>query len=61
MAGAEQGSTAQPPPVVLDARTADVGVDREALRRRRLRTIAVLVGLPTAYLWFRILTGSRPL
>jgi hypothetical protein len=58
VAGAEQGSTAQPPPVVLDARTADVGVDREALRRRRLRTIAVLVGLPTAYLWFRILTGD---
>jgi ATP-dependent Zn protease len=43
---------------VLDAREADVGVDRERLRRRRLRSIAVLLAIPTAYLWWRILSGD---
>lgn len=37
--------------------SADVGVSREVLRRKRLRSMLVLLGIPTAYLWFRILTG----
>jgi ATP-dependent Zn protease len=43
---------------VLDARTADVGVDREQLRRRRLRGIAFVLAVPAAFLWVRILTGN---
>jgi hypothetical protein len=43
---------------VLDARTADVGRDREALRRRRLITLAIVLGIPTLMLWRRILTGD---
>jgi cell division protease FtsH len=43
---------------ILDARTVDVGASRETSRRRRLRWIAVLVGIPAAFLWFRILVGS---
>jgi cell division protease FtsH len=45
-------------PAVLDARHADVGVDRERMRFRRLRAITVLVGIPAAFLWWRILTGD---
>lgn len=37
----------------------DVGERRERMRRGRLRTLAVVLGAPTAYLWFRILDG-RP-
>src|SRR3954452_5431972 len=38
---------------------ADVGRNREELRRRRLIRIAVWVGAPAAILWWRILSG-RP-
>ncbi len=38
--------------------TADVGRSREFLRRKRLLTLVLVVGVPTAYLWFRILTGD---
>ena len=38
--------------------TADVGRSREFLRRKRLMTLVLVVGVPTAYLWFRILTGD---
>ncbi|GAC1325624.1 MAG: hypothetical protein NVSMB13_09090 [Mycobacteriales bacterium] len=44
---------------VLAARSVDVGASRESRRRRRLWTLAVLLGLPAAYLWYRALDG-RP-
>lgn len=43
---------------VMGHGSADVGRSREVLRRRRLLTVVLVVGLPTAYLWFRILTGN---
>jgi ATP-dependent Zn protease len=52
--GAQPGGLELP----LATGAADVGESRERLRRRRLRGIAVLLGLPTAYLWMRILTGD---
>jgi ATP-dependent Zn protease len=45
---------------LLDARTADVGHARERQRGRRLRVLAIGLGIPTAYLWWRIVDG-RPL
>jgi cell division protease FtsH len=36
---------------------ADVGRSREEMRRRRLIRVVVWVGVPTGYLWYRILTG----
>jgi cell division protease FtsH len=43
---------------LIDVLGADVGVARERARRRRLRTLAIVL-LPTfAFLWGRILTGS---
>jgi len=44
---------------LLGPGSADVGVSREDQRRRRLLTLAAVLGLPTAYLWWRILDG-RP-
>jgi cell division protease FtsH len=44
---------------LVRASTADVGAARERARQRRLRTLALVLGLPTAYLWYRILDG-RP-
>lgn len=44
---------------LLSVHTADVGRNREEQRRRRLRTVAISLGVPAAYLWFRALTG-RP-
>ena len=38
--------------------TADVGRSRETLRRKRLLTLVLVVGAPTAYLWYRILAGN---
>ena len=38
--------------------TADVGKSREELRRKRLLTLLLVVGVPTAFLWFRILSGN---
>jgi len=38
--------------------TADVGVSREVLRRKRLLTLLLVVGIPTAFLWYRILSGN---
>jgi ATP-dependent Zn protease len=43
---------------VLDARTADVGAVRESRRQRRLATVAVVLGVPAAYLWWRIVSGD---
>jgi ATP-dependent Zn protease len=44
---------------VLAIAGADVGVKREALRRRRLWRLAAYVGIPAGFLWWRIL-DSRP-
>ena len=50
------------PPAELDfrlrAEAADVGASRERSRRRRLLNIVIFVGLPTVYLWWRIIDGS---
>jgi ATP-dependent Zn protease len=45
-------------PALLTARSADVGASREQARRRRLRTLAVVLGVPCAWLWFRLLSGN---
>ena len=37
---------------------ADVGRSREEMRRKRLTRIVVLVGVPTAFLWYRIVAGN---
>ena len=44
---------------VVDVRTADVGLSRESRRRRRLWTLAVILAIPTVFLWSRIAVG-RP-
>jgi cell division protease FtsH len=41
-----------------DANNADVGASRERLRRKRLRGLAVVLGAPTVFLWWRILSGD---
>jgi ATP-dependent Zn protease len=43
---------------VMKIGDADVGQSREQQRRRRLRTLALWMGIPAAYLWFRILSGN---
>ncbi|MDP9021370.1 MAG: AAA family ATPase [Actinomycetota bacterium] len=43
---------------LIDARVADVGAARERARRRRLTALAVVLGVPTVYLWARILRGD---
>ena len=53
----EQGA-AQDSMAVLDARSADVGREREVLRRKRLTTLAALLAVPAFLLWRRILTGD---
>lgn len=44
--------------LTVTAGGADVGRSREEMRRSRLLRIVVLVGLPTAFLWYRILRGD---
>ena len=41
----------------LGGDTADVWVTRERLRRKRLLTLVVTVGVPAAFLWWRIAAG----
>ncbi|HSF26490.1 MAG TPA: AAA family ATPase [Actinomycetes bacterium] len=43
---------------VIEAGAADVGSTRERRRLHRLAVLAVLLGPPAAYLWWRILTGD---
>ncbi|MSV78214.1 MAG: AAA family ATPase, partial [Actinobacteria bacterium] len=45
-------------PALIAARTADVGRNREKQRRRRLRAMAWLLGVPAAFLWFRLAVGD---
>ncbi len=49
----------QEDPALLVQRTGtDVGASRERLRRRRLRTLTVILGVPAAFLWLRILRND---
>ena len=43
---------------VLVARTADVGATREERRQRRLWRLALWVGIPGGYLWWRLIDGN---
>jgi cell division protease FtsH len=43
---------------VRDSGNADVGASRERLRRKRLLSLVILLGIPTAFLWSRILSGD---
>ena len=45
-------------PQLIAARTADVGRNRETQRLRRLRTVAIFLGIPALFLWTRLLTGD---
>jgi ATP-dependent Zn protease len=44
---------------LLSVHTADVGANRESQRQRRLRTVAIALTVPTAFLWYRVADG-RP-
>lgn len=44
---------------LVSVHAADVGHNREVQRRRRLRTVAITLGIPAAYLWYRAMDG-RP-
>jgi cell division protease FtsH len=46
-------------PSILRVGTADVGIHREILRRRRLWLVAIVLAVPASYLWYRIAVG-RP-
>ncbi len=50
--------TQEAPDLPVERSGADVGVSRESLRRHRLLRFATIVGLPTAFLWWRILSGD---
>jgi cell division protease FtsH len=66
--GAVESATAEAAPAmalplggiggILAAREADVGESRERQRRRRLRSIALWLGIPALFLWYRILIGQ---
>src|SRR4051794_5218490 len=45
-------------PGLIAARTADVGRTRERRRRERLLTVALVLALPAAFLWFRLISGD---
>src|SRR4051794_576448 len=45
-------------PGLIAARTTDVGRTRERRRRERLLTVALVLGAPAAFLWFRLLSGD---
>ncbi len=52
-------SVVQEEPALLVQRDGtDVGASRERLRRRRLRSLTVILGLPAAFLWWRILRND---
>ena len=42
----------------MRAGDADVGRSRETKRRRRLRSLALWLGVPALFLWYRIITGD---
>jgi cell division protease FtsH len=43
---------------LIDAKSFDVGAARERARQHRLRTLAVTLALPFAFLWYRIAIGA---
>lgn len=43
---------------LVNAGTADVGGARERARRRRLRSLAMVLALPLSFLWYRIAIGE---
>lgn len=43
---------------LVEAHRVDVGAARERARQRRLRVLAVVLGIPAALLWWRILSGD---
>ena len=43
---------------LIQASSADVGAQRERVRRARLRRLAIFLGIPTAFLWFKMLSGN---
>ena len=64
MASVRNGSAAALDPMLastglVSVHAADVGQNREAQRLRRLRNVAIVLGIPAAYLWYRTLDG-RP-
>jgi len=50
--------TDRPDVAIVDARQVDVGDSREHSRRRRLWMMALVLGIPTAFLWIRIMSGD---
>ena len=44
--------------LVMRHGSADVGRSREQLRRKRLLTLLLVIGPPTAFLWWRLLSGD---
>ena len=44
---------------LVSVHSADVGHNREVQRLRRLRNLAIVLGIPAAYLWYRAIVG-RP-
>ncbi|MDQ3709993.1 MAG: AAA family ATPase, partial [Actinomycetota bacterium] len=43
---------------LINAVSADVGMAREHARRQRLAGLATILGVPLAFLWYRILSGA---
>ena len=54
----DQSTTLGGGSLVMRHGSADVGRSREALRRKRLLTLVVVVGVPTAFLWYRLVIGE---
>ena len=51
-------SVQEDPALLVHRDGTDVGASRERLRRRRLRTLTVILGVPAAFLWLRILRND---
>jgi len=51
-------SVQEDPALLVHRDGTDVGASRERLRRRRLRTLTVILGVPAGFLWLRILRND---
>jgi cell division protease FtsH len=58
MAHSEQTVASALGGALVDGRASDVGASREERRMHRLRVLAVILGVPTAFLWYRIAIGE---